>query len=512
MNTIGINDHELIQADDISYQYSGISSFCQIASHKISWPYVCWLVFAGFISCVVYALTQSKGLGSINLFLCIYYFVVILNFSFRLKACGKPGFFSPDILFTLMYTLFHLGYVTLYAIGVTPFLDEIIIYVSAVPKSLFIINLGLISFLLAYEVFGMKRTTVVPKEPKIPGIGWAATGITLMILSLIVYACLIASVGLEFFKSEGRRAVIYTIEFMPYYFAVLFTRIPFIFLFGMIIYCISSALRYRKLFNSKLALALAILFLIIVSMQVSRGLIFQTLIISILIRHYLIKPVKITYLVMLVFCMLALFAGMKLIKSIVFDPSRMVEEIKYQAQSGQISWFDPFVEAGTSFNVLNITANEIPDRTPYWKGASWRDAVIHIVPFLQNYTLKHGISTWAPSSWVTTTFYGYDRAGRGYSVAAEGYLNFGYPGVVIEMMFFGIFLRWLMIRFSMNPSAIWALVFLGCFSLTLLVVRNHIGMLTGFWSQIFMLAFFLKYTIGNGIANKEATQWVSLEN
>jgi len=188
---------------------------------------------------------------------------------------------------------------------------------------------------------------------------------------------------------------------------------------------------------------------------------------------------------------------MRIVKTIAFDPAKMLEEVRYQRERGLITWLDPFVEAGGSFRTLNITANDVPASEPYWKGASWTTAIYHIVPFLQGYLARHGLVKWAPSQWITITYAGPAAAGFGFTITAEGYLNFGYIGVVIELMFMGLFLRWLTVRFSRNPSAMWALIMFGCIGAAIGVVRNHIGMATALWVQIAIIALLANMFFGN---------------
>ena len=146
---------------------------------------------------------------------------------------------------------------------------------------------------------------------------------------------------------------------------------------------------------------------------------------------------------------------------------------------------------------LTITCAEVPNQMPYWKGASWWTALTHVIPFFQGYAIKQGWVTWNPSEWVTYTYFGYDRAGRGFTITAEGYLNFGFIGAFGEVMFFGMFIRWLTVRFARNPNAMWAFIMFGCFGASVMVIRNHLNLVTNAVAQAMMLAFLLNYLLGN---------------
>jgi lipid-A-disaccharide synthase-like uncharacterized protein len=119
------------------------------------------------------------------------------------------------------------------------------------------------------------------------------------------------------------------------------------------------------------------------------------------------------------------------------------------------------------------------------------------VPFLQRYTFRAGISTWAPSSWITTTYFGTEAAGRGFTLAAEGYLNFGLLGAFAELALVGIFVRWLSKKYSTRPSAMWGVIFLGCFGVLILAIRNHLNIVTNVCAQIAVIGFLLNLFLGN---------------
>lgn len=175
----------------------------------------------------------------------------------------------------------------------------------------------------------------------------------------------------------------------------------------------------------------------------------------------------------------------------------MLEEYKYQKTARQLGWYSPFVEMGRSYAVVAIITNDVPNQEPYWKGASWRNAAFHIVPFLQGFTYRLGLSTWGPSEWLTTTYFGTESAGTGFTVAAEGYLNFGLLGAFIELMLFGLFIRWLTVKFSKNPSAVWAFIMLGCLGPSIMVVRNHVNLVTNKYAQVVVLALLINLFLGN---------------
>lgn len=175
----------------------------------------------------------------------------------------------------------------------------------------------------------------------------------------------------------------------------------------------------------------------------------------------------------------------------------MLSELKYVHGTGETRWTDPLVEMGGSYRIANMTAYLVPDYDNYWYGRSWLSAAFHVVPFLQGFAVRQGWVKWAPSQWMTTTMFGAEAAGTGFSVAVEGYLNFGFPGAFLQLMLFGIFLRRLMIWFSRKPSPFSAFVMLACMGPTIMVIRNHVNLVTAKYAQIFVIAVILNLFLGS---------------
>ena len=479
------------------YEGGRILEFCRDSLRKASFAYMAWLSLAGLASLGIYLIYRGSLMSSIRMSLFIYYLVIIIHFIFRFKKYGKVSIMTPEIFFLLIYTMFHLGYVTLYALGIFPYLYGIFVYEASIPKALFIVNLGLISFLLGYELLGPKIPVQRLQTVVVPTRAWCTFGIAVMLIALLVHSMTLMFIGVTLLQTYGHKAIVYIHRYAPPLLALIFAKSTFLMVFGVMIYTISSALRYGKLFHSKIALGITMAYLFLLLLEVARGNMFRFFVPLLLVRHYLIRPIRIRHLVTISLSIVTLFSVMRIVKTIAFDPAKMLEEVRYQRERGLITWLDPFVEAGGSFRTLNITANDVPASEPYWKGASWTTAIYHIVPFLQGYLARHGLVKWAPSQWITITYAGPAAAGFGFTITAEGYLNFGYIGVVIELMFMGLFLRWLTVRFSRNPSAMWALIMFGCIGAAIGVVRNHIGMATALWVQIAIIALLANMFFGN---------------
>jgi oligosaccharide repeat unit polymerase len=500
-----MNDFQTEQVAE--HQSYPMLEFCRDSLRKVSVVYVGWLMLAGVMAFVAYSLNRGSPIGSIPSALIIYYLVAFVHIAFRVKTGGKANILSPDILFVLLYTMFHLGYVTLYALGIIPYSGDVFVFEISIPKALFIINLGLISFLFGYEIIGSRGSSPkVMGHIRIPGLSWCIFGLIFMAIAVVAHLIVVVSMA-PYIPIYGYTALqridIYSNSFLL---TLLWRNAAHLMVLGMVIYTLSSALRYGKLFRSKLALVLVIVYFALVIMEGDRGPILQLGAPLLLVRHYLVKRIHIRYLAVLSVATLILFAGLGVVRTTILKPKTMLEEYKYLKTSGQLTWMSPFIEMGQSFLVVNITSHEVPMSEPYWKGASWRDAAFHIVPFLEGFALRQGWATWPPSVWLTTTYYGPERAGRGFTVAAEGYLNFGYLGVVVELMFFGIFIRWLTIRFSRNPSAVWGIIMLGCIGASIMVIRNHVGIVFSVCAHVMVVAALLNMLLGQEPSYEDETE------
>jgi hypothetical protein len=480
------------------YVNDRLFEFFEDSLRRVSKAYIAWLILAGFLALVVYYFWSGSPLGSVQPSLFVYYLIIVVHVVFRFKTGGKANILAPEMLFLVLYTVFHLGYVSLYGLGILPYESYIFVYESSIPKALFVVNLGLVGFLLGYEIMGTRAGTQVVQEPlKIPNQSWNVMGIALMIIAVIMHVLSLLVVGMEMLKRYGYAAVQNIGEYTSYTRALFLSFSEPLMIVGAVIYLIVSALRYGKLFRSKLALGLFVTYLVIVVLEGNRGPVMHLCAPALLIRHYFIKRIRIGSLVCLFIATMFLFSAIGVVRKTIFAPMAMVEEYKIQRRVGYLAWTDPFVEMGASFLVVDTTCHEVPMPEPYWKGASWGAAVTHIVPFLQGFATQMGWIRWEPSKWLVETYYGRGRAGRGFSVAAEGYLNFGFIGAFLEVMFFGVFVRWLTVKFSKRPSAIWGIIMLGCLGQSLVMVRNHLNLVTNKIALIVVFAIFINLLLGS---------------
>jgi len=487
------------QTSEILYEEPhGMLPFLEDSLHRVSVAYIVWLLVALCISFMVYYLSLGLELAALRPAQLVYYTVLLGHIIYRFKNGGLRNAMAPDIIFIMFYTLFHLGYVTLYSLNIVPFAPDIFYYTASAPRAMLVINLGLIGFLVGYELLGFRSGgQAQPGDVIIPQNSWCTLGIVLMMIAIAMHIAGLFFLGATLISRYGYGAIQNASKYISYWPALLLGKSGHLMTIGLVVYLISSSLRYGKLFHSKLALGLTIAFFSIVILEGERGSILTFGMPILMVRHYFIKPIRIRYLAILLVAVLSLFSALVLVRTIVFKPAKMWQEYKYKKTALQLGWYSSLVEMGGSFLVVSITTNDVPSPEPYWKGASWGNAAIHIVPFLQGFTYRLGLTPWGPSNWITTTYFGREAAGRAFTLAAEGYLNFGLPGAFIQLMLFGLFIRWLTVKFSKKPSAKWAFIMFGCLGPSIAIIRGHVNLVTNRCAQVIVLALLLNLFLGN---------------
>jgi len=472
--------------------------FFQDSLRPVSWVYTAWLFLTVILSVTAYVISASNA---VTQGLLIYYTILSVHVIKRFVNGGKANVLAPDIMFLLFYTLFHLGYVTLYALGKTPFFGEVFYYEDSIARGLLIVNLGLIGFIFGLEVAGVgAQASIGQRIYKIPPNSWCTAGMFFVVLALVIHLAGLTLVGpwRIIAKGYGAFSSESLIDVWPA--KLLLNRSIYIFTIGIVLYLIASALRYGKLFCSKIVLGITVAFLALFVLEGDRGPILKVVAPMLMVRHYFIKRIRIRYLAVMFFGLMFLFMAIGLVRTIAMNPAKMVEEYKFKKSTGVATWEKPFLEMGGSFLVVNIVANDVPGREPYWRGQSWMSAALHVVPSLYGFCFRRGWVKTAPSEWVTYTYFGRGTSGRGFTVAAEGYLNFGLVGVFVELMFCGFFIRRLTVWFSRSPSSIRAFIMLGCVAAIFSVIRSYMYTVSDMCFHIFLAGILLNSMLGEGEA------------
>ena len=455
--------------------------------------YFFWLALAGLISFGIYVGLKAKtwelatrAATIFGLLLCVIHFWYVTR--------SKPvNYLAPDLLFLAAYMMFHFGYLTLWLIGLAPPGVDIFPIPHLYPETMFIVNLGIIGFLFGYELAAKRMENYEVCIIGVPSAAWTLLGLLLMVFSIAVFIAYVTLVGLDTFMAKGSAVVAHMDRYVA---DVRLWRLRSrIFATGFGIYIVSVALRHGRLFKGKLGITLFAIYLVSLILEGGRTGVATVAIVPIVVRHYLIKPIKLRWLLAIAVCTLFVFTAMRVVRDItVFDVAKMVEEYEYAREAGEVRWYNIFAETGSSVRTINMTTSIVPGGQPYWRGWSYFQATVHIIPYLQG-RLAHILGA-GPAKWLTYTIKGLDAGGLGFSIAGEGYLNFGLIGVFFHMFFLGVLLRRIYIWFASSLSASRSLVFFVSLGLFVILTRNHVDLLFQPLVQTIVLAWLLRRLLG----------------
>jgi hypothetical protein len=407
------------------------------------------------------------------------------------KVNSRINIFSPDILYISFFMLFHFGYLVLWIFDIVPASDFIFNYVNLFPKTMLIATVGLIAFISGYEFVRVRNFRDNCQMQAAPG--WSMAGSMIMIIGLAIHIIYILAAGFDNFIRHGYEVFMNMDKYVTY--ARLWQFQPQIFALGFTIYIVSKVINYRSLNSAKVGIVLFLIQSSLLATEGARSSLITLGIILILARHYCIKRFKLFQVGMLVVSMLFVFWAIGLVRNVAsFDITRTVEEVKYARESGLSNWYDPFVEMGGSIRTVNLVVSLVPENQPYWYGRSYLQSTAKIIPYLQG-AIKNYLGL-TPAQWLTFTLFGYDAAGTGFSIAGEGYLNFGLPGVFMQMFVIGMLLKYIYLRFVTTVSPSSALMFFASLGIFLIAVRNHSNLMVAPLVQIALLSWGMKKILG----------------
>lgn len=469
-----------------------------------SWTYVVWLL--AFIPIGYVALYFAGDTEKTYLALHAVYFTMVLgHIGYRTLTSGISSIIAPDVLFAMAFTLVNWGMITTLWTGLAPQSGIELRFEETIPKSLNMTIIGLAMFLATYEMLGESKAAAVFRHQRVirsPRQGWAFLGVTLFTSGVIMHLLGLVGLGPDVLLRDGYAAI----QVPGKYTNSAITRILLsmsipISAIGIFTYTATSTLKHGRLFRSKTFLLFWLGWVVVILLEGDRGGALKLTLPAILLQHFIIKPIKFRYLFAIGLSATILFSALAFVrKSTSFSPQQMLSEYLHSKESNPgVSWYSVAYEVGYSFQILNITVHEVPSSEPYWAGDSWRDAVIHIIPFAQGFAQRQGWSTWDPGQWVTISYYGSDSAGKGYNAVAEGYLNFGAIGVLIQMGMLGALLRWLVRQFRNKPSTHRLIIMVGGLAPTILIIRNHTNLLFAPMTQLIVYAYILNWLLGSDL-------------
>lgn len=475
-----------------------VHEFGDVYASRHRTAYLCAVTAGIVISLVLYKSTAGLNWEYYTKVALVFgLFICIAHIAWRVRS-GPRNYLAPDVFYVLFYAAFHFSYLALWLFGIVDISDRAGQRVFPAPEQyylvMFIVNLGLLSFLFGYELAAPKeRIYESTKIRSLPTAAWTLVGTAIMLLALIIHIGFIFGIGIRTWLTKGYEVYIHMDRFSQYY--RLWNLQFYIFSFGFGIYITSVALRYGRLLRGKFGISLFIIYLCLLTFEGGRTQVVIHGMILLLVHHYIIKRIKLKSLIIIAVCALMAFSAIKIVRNIAaFDIPKMIELLKHARETEQTHWYDSLVEMGGSISTVNLTTMLVPGRESFWYGRSYAQAIVHIIPYLSGKMWIYlGVS---PSVWLTYTHFGPESSGTGFSISAEGYLNFGLPGVFIHMAIMGIVLRRIYARFATMTSPANTLIFIVAYGLFMITVRNHVNLLITPIFRIIVVAWLLKSLCG----------------
>lgn len=455
--------------------------------------YLCWLTLAALISVGIYIGLRGAGWRFATKVAVVFGLLVCFVHIIRAVRQKPMNLFAPDLLFVGAYMVVHFGYLVFWLVGIVPDSEDVFFYPRLYPKTIFIVNLAIVAFLFGYILAAPKSQQNLLRVVKVPSAAWTFFGLILMLVAIAIFGWYVLRVGIGTFVREGSGVIAHMDKYVQ---DVRLWRLrSHIFALGFGIYIISVALRHGRLFDGKLGITLFVIYLMTLILQGGRTRVVTVGMVIFLARYYLVKPIGLKWLVIIVVCSIFVFTAMRIVRDVTaFDVARMTEELQYAKETGKVKWYNLFIEAGSSVSTINLTTNLVPTNYPFWHGRSYVQSFVHIVPYLQGALIyRLGVG---PAQWLTILERGYDAAGTGFSIAGEGYLNFGLIGVFLHMFVIGVVLRRLYVYFASCLSQARCLVFFISLGLFIMSVRNHVDLIIASVVQIIVISWLLTRLFG----------------
>jgi hypothetical protein len=284
-----VNDYILLEKTfTILPGPSRLDGFIQDSLRPVSKVYIAFLCLFFVIAFGVYSLTKGSTYGSIWPNQILFYTVLAVHVGFRLKQ-SRENVLSPEIFFLIFYTLFHLGYITLYSLNLVPSSSYVFFYESSIPKAMFVINLGLLGFLFGWEITGCRARSPILPIISVPKSSWEILGVVLLLLSILMHFVGLTLLGWDTVFTYGYDAIQNLHKYTSYSVGLLIQYSNPLMVIGMTLAVIASAFRHQQLFHSKMALVLTVICFGIMIMEGERETIVKLAVPLHLVRHFFIR-------------------------------------------------------------------------------------------------------------------------------------------------------------------------------------------------------------------------------
>lgn len=206
----------------------------------------------------------------------------------------------------------------------------------------------------------------------------------------------------------------------------------FLGLVGLTVHAFSSALESQRLFRGPAILVGTVSYLVLLVLLGDRSSMAAYLFPLFLFRHYLIRPFDATRAATLATLGFMLFSGIK-----VFRATKKTSDLVSAATDRERLEMTTD-EMGFTLDTVIRSIDVVPDQVPYFYGKTYVDAVSRVVP---NVAIERGEAAIVSSVWLTELTAprrSARKGGLGFSIVAEGYINFGFLGAPLVLLLIGL--------------------------------------------------------------------------
>lgn len=93
--------------------------------------------------------------------------------------------------------------------------------------------------------------------------------------------------------------------------------------------------------------------------------------------------------------------------------------------------------------------------------------------YISAVTRIFGYAPWSCTAWFMEEFFEPGRSGQGFTAIGEGYINFGYMGIILEFIIIGAMLSYMYKRY--NRSITWLTIYISSFPIFIYAVRADLA-------------------------------------
>jgi hypothetical protein len=388
----------------------------------------------------------------------------------KLVADKPQNWLSPDVIFVLMFSVFHFAYIVYYAFGLVMYDHEVFFNPEKAPDAVFFSQCCLAAFLVAYELAGALyplRQTAAQLVPCDRRIILASQAIVLTAIVFMLAAMVSVGIG----RLMQDYSLMTEIGYTPL--GRFFWVAHSLGVVGLVLHCAASGLTRRRAMSGIVFPVLALGFIMFVLLLGDRGGFIQVAIIPLAAFYYFQNKIRWRWAAGMVLVLMFAMGVVGAARTrVTLDPRGMLQEYQLQAAGAEQDFVSrTLVEFGFSLKTVVIAMDLVPGQCPYWFGRSYLDGLQYVVPNVIPGLVRGGRGLVA---WLNEEAFGSMRwtHGRGGSIAMEAFVNFGFVGGIAWFVVVGALYRVVYERFLARPNLLRAVLLLAAIVCLMLWVRN----------------------------------------